>query len=350
MKNRWLGVLAALTLVASPFACSSSTETTGTPPKDSGTDTKVTDSGKDSDAPKPVDATDTGGGEVPPPPPEDHGKIVGKACTTDDDCDPKSIGDGWARCTKTAYIVGPANPTAVCVGFGDGSSDACDPSVSLTCDGDVGFCWKSSATGAGPARCDAMCKFDKAGASLTKCLGLNACNIKSVDKSENYYGNCFGGCSKDADCPSGSKCDPYQQFCAKSCTSDATCGKITGSTIWGCDLTRSACAFKYTKKPGDACTKSDDCPCLKATADTTGQCVSICKTGDGTCPSGTVCDPFLVTKATDGTPLFSGWTKMPDGIGGYCMKTCTADTDCTAFGQVCDMSGAMTTKTCRPKP
>lgn len=351
MTKRVLGVLAALSMLG-VVACSSSDPATPAAKPDTGT----TDAG--GDTPTPVETgTDTGTPDTAVP----TDNTTGKQCTNDDDCD--TTGNQLGHCSNALYVVGPLNPTPVCVGIDFNSVDACEPSDDTTirfCDGpdNVGLCQK---TGTNPATCDPMCQYKADGSEILKCAGKNACNAALFANGDDgkivLIGTCQGGCVEDADCPTGSKCDPVQKFCTKTCTSDTQCrsGWSSAPANWGCDTARGACTFKTTKATGERCTTSDECPCLKRTADADGVCTQICKTGSGeTLPTGFVCDPLLPAKDTAGAPLWS-FTTLPAGLSGYAMKKCTMPSDCAVAGLTTEWSceespGVEGGKTCQPKP
>jgi hypothetical protein len=317
MMKRWLGVFAALTMVGSAMACSSSSDVVVAPPKDTGV---ATDSKTDTktDGPTPVDAPKDLGGDAGCT--ED--KTVGKTCATDDECD--VTGAGVNKCTNTLFTAGTLYPTPVCFGT------SCDPGDGTTikgCDCDAGVCLKVTSGG----YCLPFCNFDDSGKAPTGCQGKDICNVygwgtDATTKAVTGVGYCFGGCHADADCTAGNKCQIEDGLCVK--TLDV-----------------------YTLKVGDACTKADStakkCNCLYATASGTGYCTTDCKVGDTTwgCTTGFTCDPMLPKKdAKTGDPLF---TKAPAGMSGYCLKNCTVDGDCTALGGYCEEMAGTGQKTCQ---
>ncbi|MGZ3416595.1 MAG: hypothetical protein ACXVEE_01955 [Polyangiales bacterium] len=344
--KRALGVLAALTMVMGSVACSSSSDTTGGGAKPD-TGTVKTDTGTGGDVS--VIPPDETGGDAEAP----TDKTTGLTCMTDDDCD--KTASGIAHCTNAVYAIGPLNPTPICVQFD--SSDVCTPTDSMTihfCDGNLGLCTKS---GTNPATCDGMCIMNADGTWQQKCAGKNGCNTEafgtdSMTMKVSLIGTCQGGCSVDADCPTGSKCDPVQKFCSKTCAADADCKKgwSTAPANWVCDTTHGACTFTYPKKLGDECVggtgAAADCLCFKNTTEPKGYCITLCKQGDA-CGTGFTCDALLPAKDDKGMPLFT-LTTQPAELVGYCLKNCTADTDCPA-NQMCDQSAGVTQKTCRPK-
>ncbi len=280
-------------------------------------------------------------------------KTTGKVCTSDIDCD--VTGYGLGHCTNKLYIVGPLNPTAVCMQIDFGGGDACVPTDATTiyyCDGDTGICLQS---GTSPATCEPRCQLKGDGTWVEKCAGNNACYPEALttatDGKTLVVGSCQGGCVTSADCPSGSVCDVGQNLCVnKTCTSDAGCKTAWGTgapAAYKCDFTSGYCKFLYSKVLGDTCTTATDCLCLKGTT-TAGYCTTICKTGSaGECPTGYSCDSLLTAKSTTGTDLYT-MTSLAAGLSGYCAKNCTSDLGC-ATGTTCKLSGGMgTQKTCQP--
>lgn len=367
MTKRVLGVLAALAMMGgSAVACSSSSTPGPVQPTDGGTDTK-TDARTDT-RPNPVDA------ESGPPACED--KTTGTECMTNEDCD--KCGEGRGFCTNKAFIVSPYNPTSVCVQFDTSGGDVCDvgdgTKVPL-CDGNTGLCTKS---GMNPATCDPICVLKGDGTFDTPCVGKNACNPEmlgtNTDGTASLIGTCQGGCTQDSDCPAPSVCDPLYNFCtSKTCTvgaaGDTACSKTfsTPNPAFKCVAdttggTAGHCKFSFPKAPGERCTPaatasstSSDCLCFGKTgagADQ-GMCISICKTAafgaaNPECPTGLTCDPLLNAKDSMGKDIYAADFKLPVGIAGYCVKTCTADADCGITGWTCEQSAGVSGKTCRP--
>lgn len=280
-------------------------------------------------------------------------KTTGKICTSDVDCDLTGLGLGV--CTNGIYIVGPLNPTAVCMQIDFGGGDACLPTDTTTiryCDGDTGICLQS---GTAAATCEPRCQLKGDGTWVETCAGKNACYPEALttatDGKTLVVGSCQGGCVTSADCPSGSVCDVGQNLCVnKTCTSDTACKTAWGTgapAAWKCDFTSGYCKFIYTKVLGDACTTATDCLCLKGTT-TAGYCTTLCKAGStGECPTGYSCDSLLTAKSTTGADLYT-MTSLPAGLSGYCVKNCTSDLGCPT-GTTCKLSGGMgTQKTCQP--
>lgn len=273
------------------------------PPKDSGAisfDTGKVDTGPGFDGSVGVD------------------KTVGKACTGDGDCD--VTGDGINICTAGAFGGDSLYATSVCIGR------ECDPGFGDTvmgCDADLGVCLK--VTGGGI--CLPVCSFDDTGAAPAGCIGKNRCNAYAWDSTSGVVGigYCFGGCKADTDCPTGNVCQVESALCVKT--------KVV-----------------YTKVPGAACTDLDakspaKCNCLYTTAEKMGYCANTCVVGETTCGTGFTCDPSLPRVALLSTDTV--FTKAPKGLAGYCLKNCTADTDCAGLNAYCAEMAGTAQKTCQ---
>lgn len=342
MVKRWLGLLSALTMVGAlgtVVACGSSSDSggggggggdsgtadtggktdaggdakdTGTPSSDSGTPSET--------GPDPVET-----GPAPTDTPTDD-KTVGKKCESTDDCD--VTGKGSNFCTTDASG-GTLYPDALCIG------QDCDPgdgSKIESCDGDLGICLSTGDSGI----CLGFCEFDDKG--VKGCNGdKTGCNVYGWGKGDDGkvvgVGYCWGGCTSDADCKGGSKCDEADGLCLKKPDNDG-----------------------YTLKVGDACTKADaeakppKCSCLGAFGKAEkGYCSQFCKVGDPkACEglAGFVCESMLPkTDDKDGSALFAD---QPKGISGNCMKECATDDDCKALNGYCDTNLASGKKVCMP--
>ena len=318
MMKSVFGVLAALAMVSgSVVACSSSTESSGGTVTDAGKDTgKPVDSGKDTGTPKPVDGGPTDSGVC-------ENKTTGKACTDDATCD-TPCETGAAFCSPTGFTSGSLYPTPTCF-----SAD-CDPGDGtkiVGCDGDTGVCLSTGSGGI----CLPACSFDDSATAPTGCIGKNKCNpygwgTDSTTMKTVGVGYCFGGCTADADCPAGNKCQKEDGLCIKA-------------------------PVTYTKTPGTACTDADakapaKCNCLYTTAAKAGYCANSCYFGETTCDAGFACDTNLPkTKIMPDDVVF---TSAPKGMAGYCLKKCTTDADCTGLNAYCDESAGMAgQKTCQ---
>jgi hypothetical protein len=369
MIQRVFGVLAALAIVGGSAACSSSSPTNPVVTVDSGTDTKKPDTGP---------AGETGGdGAVAvicaPAAGANTDCTTGKTCTSNDTCD--LTGNGFSHCTATGtYIVGPLNPTPICTQFDTSGADVCDPGAIdpatgdqtqiVGCDGNTGLCMETPTNKkAGAATCDPMCEMDDTGKFTTTCAGKNACSPSGLGTDATTMkkfaiGTCQGGCSANADCPTGSVCDPLEKICTNvKCTADAACKTAwsTGPAAWKCDLgatsaTKGFCTFQYAKNPGDVCNPAatvQECLCIATTGVTQGVCSALCTTGHaGDCATGSVCDPLWNSTDSTGAAVFPATFAWPAGVAGYCVSTCTADADCKA-SQKCTVHGGMgTQKSC----
>lgn len=316
LLKKSLGLVIATSLLGVAVACSSTTETpdggtgdggTVEPTTDSGTDSGRRDGGRDS-------GTSDGG--------EDRDdQTVGKVCSVDTDCE---LGFGEADdkfCSKTAFTSGDTvNPTAVCLG-------ACPRPTgdSLTpCDDGQGICLSTGTAGI----CFPYCQV-AAGGAPQGCVGKNKCNAIGfgvVQGTVTAVGYCFGGCTSDADCENGDKCQKE----------DGTCSK-------------PANLVTYTKQVGDTCTRpatgsSTECNCLALGAGQAGVCGHYCLTGTaddagiagGGCPTGFICNGSFPKTSSTGTALFA---TQPAGVSGNCEKACNVDGDCPA-NSICEESSA----------
>lgn len=317
MTKKVLGVLAALSMVGL-VACSSSSDNNNNGGKtDSGT---TADAGGDT-KPSVVDGGDTGTPPADTATPADE--TTGKLCTTDDDCDVTF--EGVTICSKGKFGSSGGNdlyPSNVCIGI---ECDPGDGTSIMGCDNDHGVCLSTGSGGI----CLPVCQFDDSGAAPVGCEGSNGCNVYGWGKDDSGkqigIGYCFGGCDETTHkCGTGQTCQTEDGLCQKTVTA-------------------------YSLKLGDACTKADatatppKCNCFYATSTGQGMCTTSCRIGGDACATGYTCDANLPLKNSDDTPAFS---KTPTGMMGQCLKTCTADSDCTAFGFKCVQHAGIATKTC----
>ena len=374
MIKRVLGVLAALTMTAGGVAACGSDDTGGTVGTDAGKDTgKPSETGTDTGKPPGEVSVIDGDKDVPAPPAD---KTTGKVCTSDADCD--ITGAGLGRCTNKLFIISPLNPTAICMQIDASGGDACDPGDGTKiplCDGDTGFCSKPS-TSTNPATCEGLCVMDDTGKFTVTCAGKNACNTEALGSDgttgkNQLFGTCQGGCATDADCPSPAVCDTLENICVdKVCTVDTDCTKLFSKgappgfkCVADAAGGKSHCKFSFAKKDGDKCTPaatagkgSLDCLCFGKTggATDTGMCISLCKTvaagtANAECATGFNCDPLLNEKdSTSGKDIYAAGMKLPAGMAGYCVKSCSADADCGITGWTCTQSAGITGKSCYP--
>ncbi len=248
---------------------------------------------------------------------------VGQLCTGDGDC----VGGG-ANPPQCSSSVVPGFPTDVCVEYG------CDPgdgSAVAPCGKETGWCLS---TGVGqPGLCLPRCSFDASGNFTAKCAGKDACSyyLYQYDATgrPQGLGYCYAGCTRDADCSGGERCQPETGLCAPSL--------VTYPLAIGATCT-------------DADSQAGNCICLSTGSSAKGYCSEPCRmgttSGGGACPSGFTCDGF-VPKTAGGAPIFS---KVPTGLQGYCLKNCAADADCAAYGGWCYETAGTGAKTCQFYP
>ncbi len=242
--------------------------------------------------------------EAPPPPPPTG--TVGNPCFTNDECD--VTGEAVNVCTRGAFGGDSLYPTSVCIGT------TCDPGPAplTTCDGDRGLCLTTSSGGI----CLPRCTFGNDGAPPKGCAGKNMCWPVARADSTSWWGYCFAGCTVDADCPTGERCNPDRLTCEKSFVAPT---KPIGAA---CDST-------------DVTSTGSKCECMYSQATKLGYCSRVCRVGVTSCPTGYQCDPMM----TDGDPA-----KIPTGVGGYCLKICTSDAECV--NSKCMHHAGMTMRTC----
>ena len=275
---------------APPDSARSESSTDAPPPFDSG--------------PFPFDAPPFDGGTTNP----DHGGTTGATCTDDTACN--VTGDGINKCSNKLFSAGTLYPTPVCIGTD------CDPGDGTTivgCDKDTGVCLSTGTGGI----CIPVCAFDDSGAAPAGCKGKDVCNVYGWGKDSTGkvtgVGYCFGGCKADADCAGGDKCQVEDGLCVKTLKT-------------------------YAKRLGDPCVKADydtatGCICDYDSTSGQGYCTTSCFVGGTACPTGFGCAAGLPkTSSTDGSALF---TKDPTGMAGSCLKTCSADADCSAVHGYC---------------
>ncbi|HLK35392.1 MAG TPA: hypothetical protein VKU41_01485 [Polyangiaceae bacterium] len=294
------GVLTAFGLaVAVASGCSSSNS--GSPNDGGATDVIIIGPAhKMSDAA----TTDDGGSGV-------FDGTVGQPCKTMSDCQP----DGGAMqnvCSNAMlFTLGPVFPTPVCI------LPMCDPGQDGNlhfCDGpdmptSPGVCLPTDSTGT-TGVCLPQCQFPLDGSPTTGCQGKDVCNFAAVllDTTSGQptmgVGFCQGGCTADADCPTGSHCQTNEGVCVSSVKNP-------------------------TKKLGQACSQTDAtnraCNCLfGADSPTAGYCTQFCTIGGAACPAGYICDTGEPLTLTDpsGNPI-AGFPKETMGLAGTCNAICS---------------------------
>jgi hypothetical protein len=251
-------------------------------------------------------------------------------CKDDSTCD--VTGDGVNACSTSVFGGGGTYyPTPVCVGT------ECDPGDGTSvvhCDGSAGLCLPSGGGGGPTGICIGACELDPfSGAPPKGCAGKDACYFYGLETDPSGVvhaaGYCFGGCTSDADCSGGDRCQIESGYCVRR-------------------------PVTYAKKLGEACTSADSmstppgCECLytgSGTGGSKGYCSQFCEMGGAPCPTGFTCDAFLPRTDASGAPLFKA---APKGIAGYCMKDCATDADCAAINGYCQENGGTGRSTCQP--
>jgi hypothetical protein len=308
-SKKFLGLLIAALVGVSTFASGCGGSGDNSAPADSGSEVFHRDSA-------PILTGDDGGA--------DGGGMfdgtTGKACTADTDC-VSANGPGINKCSSNnVFVMGPLNPTAVCL-----MPANCDPGSDGNvhyCDGpdlptSPGVCLSNGTAGMGT--CFPQCTAAPDGRAPTGCQGKDVCNllISLIDTTTNAVtgvGFCLGGCTVDADCPTGSKCQPDSALCLKT-------------------------VHTPTKAIGASCTQTDNvrntCNCvLPSTATTGGYCTVSCIVGGAPCPAGYVCDAQEPSDALNPP----GFTQQNPGLGGICFQQCALPGD--AGAPASDASGA----------
>ncbi len=238
---------------------------------------------------------------------------TGQACTTTADC-------AQNQCSNDMFFTnGPIDPTPVCLepmfcdlGTDPGFLQFCD-SADPTDPNSPGVCLPLGSMTTGVAgECFPKCLVPDDGSLPVGCQGLDACQIVAFGTDQTGaplgLGVCFGGCSKDADCPTGSQCQADEGLC-----------KTTVSTA--------------SKTIGQACSTADGadatfaCNCNANQTTGLGFCSSFCIVGANSpspCPTGYVCDGDLPTTLTDATGATTpGFTQQNAGLAGLCLPKCT---------------------------
>lgn len=246
-----------------------------------------------------------------------YDNTVGNPCTSDLDCQPAG-GPGVNKCSNDTFALGAIFPSPVCI------TPTCDPGT----DGNAHFCdgpdsLSPSTRGVcldfgGNPECLPLCLFLNDGSPAQGCLTNDACLQDSAFYTATLpdggtaivgVGYCFGGCTKDADCPTGNFCQVDEGAC----------------------LTK---VVAPTKTIGTACTAADNgssttaapCNCFLNSQTMSGTCSQFCTTGSTAdpCPAGYVCEALVPTELVNpsdaGVP---GFLTQNAGLGGSCVATCT---------------------------
>jgi hypothetical protein len=235
---------------------------------------------------------------------------VGLPCQSDSDCRPPG-GPGVNICSSS--LSDPIFPTPVCVLL------TCDPYASLFCDAPPnqssntpGVCLQTGTNPDGgdpPGVCLPLCGIDGTGSAPEGCVGNDTCvnmGLAEFSTSRNAVwgpGYCWGGCTTDSECPTGSSCQTNEGICVRTVTPP-------------------------TKALGAPCTSADNgsattpaaCNCVVDpwTSTMAGTCTQFCIVDSpaAACPAGYLCDSF---ETTDVFPIQSV------GIAGSCLHACDGD-------------------------
>jgi len=253
--------------------------------------------------------------------PRTYDGTVGMPCTLSTDCEPPG-GPGASICSKTAFGVGPLWPTPVCilmrcdpVGSGNGGIRYCDgPPNDPT---SPGICLPTtSPPQVNMGTCLPRCEFAVDGGAPTGCQGKNACNlvgaISIATGSVVGEGYCFGGCTTNSDCPSGSQCQVDEGTCVTTLYART---KMIGQACGSADLAST----------------SNACFCDYSAATNQGYCTQSCIVGGPPCPSGYLCDTGETAQisglAMDGGAL-PGFAVQNTGMAGICRASCQTGAAC----------------------
>jgi hypothetical protein len=245
---------------------------------------------------------------------------VGQACQSNADCLPAG-GPGLNVCSSSAGFSGGAlYSTGVCIQIG--CSSASTATTTHFCDGpdnssSPGVCLSA---GGGNTVCLPKCTIAADGSAATGCLNKTVCNPLAF--SENTAGTavtagvgfCFHGCTADADCPTGNKCQVDQGLCLTTVTPPT---KVAGTPCTSADngtaTTPAACNCILFNNAADG------------GAGANGICAPFCATGTSSgsgCAAGFVCDALLQTSFNDGG--IAGFATQSPGLGGNCFPKCGA--------------------------
>jgi hypothetical protein len=248
-----------------------------------------------------------------------YDNTLGNVCQSDLDCEPAG-GPGVNTCSLTTFSEA-IFPTAVCI------QKSCDPGTDGAthfCDGpdapsSPGVCVNLGGTPP-TGLCLPTCLFASDGSAAVGCQANDACVLYDfgtlavapaggAGTTLIGVGYCFGGCTKDADCPTGNLCQVNEGICVKSVAAP-------------------------TKTIGTACTAADNgssasaatCDCFLNSSTMKGACSQFCLVGSTAdpCPSGYVCDALEPTELTDQAGAsMPGFPTQNAGLAGSCVATCT---------------------------
>jgi hypothetical protein len=210
-------------------------------------------------------------------------------------------------CSNSNYFQeGPVFPQPVCLMPGtcdsgtDGNLHYCDGPDDPS---SPGVCLNTGTAGTGI--CLPRCNFAPGGNVATGCVGKDTCFVAGYDADSGGTvlgtGYCFGGCTENSDCPTGSSCQTNEGVCVTTLTAITAAGT-------SCDATTVS---------------GNGCDCLSDATTDMGFCTSTCVVGGTGCPTGWICDAELPKTLTDSAgATVTAWTTQNPGLGGSCVPSC----------------------------
>lgn len=340
------GLVAIAALVGSVFVACSSTNVVTTPGGDSGTEAGTAGNPgspgtvtRDASLDRNIDLGDSSVADAAVA----DDDTIGNACATDAECEKAGTDDKF--CSNGGFTSGTLAPTPVCAGLC--RFDTTKPNEIQDCDKARGLCLQAQGN---QGVCLPACEWEEGGAVMG-CTGKNRCEVYGSGKTAAGkavgVGICLGGCTADADCTAGDKCQIATGLCVKPANHKPSYD----------DIAKVGTVCPARNAAGEPVTTTN-CYC-QAPATGAGQCVRACVTGTatgaGSCPAGSLCSADLAKSDSRGT-LFA--TQVA-GIQGTCRKTCAADADCNAGGANpaagwCDVNNVLVTGAvtgiCSPGP
>jgi hypothetical protein len=243
---------------------------------------------------------------------------IGRSCSTKADCE--LAGDDDKLCSNALTVKGSYSPSPFCIG----TCDITDLTMLESCDGDRGICLGST-VGKAKGSCRPRCTFLETGVTLG-CIGKNACRYEAVNKNSAGKtvgtGYCVSACRADADCPTDEACS------FGSCLKKVNVTPKTKTLGQACENTGGT--------PECACFYNGSGPSLGK-----GYCTDFCVTGES-CGAGFLCSARLRGPQDANYPFVT----QPNGLAGYCMKTCVTSAECTELSSTCqEFAGG---KVCKP--
>ncbi len=257
---------------------------------------------------------------------------VGRVCQSDDDCRAAN-GPGINTCSLSeAIFLAVVYPTPICLStctfvndnalhYCDGKDDPSSPGVCIPNPGVPVAALGMSQAGI----CLPWCRFAADG---TVAVGSNgsapACQLNDVcqpyiflppqtatgtdDGGALGIGFCWGGCTQNSDCPTGSAC----QTDVGNCISTVVPSLTTGTPCTSADLAMNS--------------QDAQCNCELVAGSDAGYCTQFCITDSttATCPAGFVCDAFepVELMGADGGSA-TGFVTQNPGLSGTCLAACS---------------------------